>query len=100
MQVAKVNDFADDVMFSTVGRGPECEVDGALLPVNAVGKCLGYWWARDLTASKSVEENIRNARRTISHYGCLAFQGDLNPLSTGSIIQTCVMPVLMYGSEN
>ena len=28
------------------------------------------------------------------------FQGGLNPLSTGSIIQTCVMPVLMYGSEN
>ena len=28
------------------------------------------------------------------------FQGGLNPLPTGSIIQTCVMPVLMYGSEN
>ena len=65
------------------------------------GKCLGYWWVRDLTASKQVDENIKKARRTLFHYGTLGtFQGNLNPLSTGSIIQTCVMPVLMYGSEN
>ena len=65
------------------------------------GKCLGYWWVRDLTASKQVDENIKKARRTFFHYGTLGtFQGNLNPLSTGSIIQTCVMPVLMYGSEN
>ena len=80
---------------------PYCEVDGSTLPVNTSAKCLGYWWVRDLTASKSVNENIRKARRTFFHYGSLGtFQGDLNPLSTGSIIQTCVMPVLMYGSEN
>ena len=79
----------------------QCEIDGSLLPVNMAGKCLGYWWVRDLTASKQVDENIKKARRTFFHYGTLGtFQGNLNPLSTGSIIQTCVMPVLMYGSEN
>jgi len=29
-----------------------------------------------------------------------AFQGDLNPLSTGSIIETCTLPVLLSGCEN
>ena len=56
---------------------------------------------RDLTASRSVEENIKIARRSFFHYGALgAFQGDLNLLSTGSVVETCVMPVLMYESEN
>ena len=35
------------------------------------------------------------------HYDSLgSFQGDINPLSTRSVIDTCVMPVLMYGCEN
>ena len=29
-----------------------------------------------------------------------AFQGDLSPLSTRSIIETCAMPILLFGSEN
>jgi len=29
-----------------------------------------------------------------------AFQGDLNPLSTRSIIETCILPVLLSGCEN
>ena len=34
-------------------------------------------------------------------YGSIgAFQGDLNPLSSKSIIDTCVMPILLFGSEN
>ena len=48
-----------------------------------------------------MEENIKKVKRSFFHYGALgAFQGDLNPLSTGSVVETCVMPVLMYGSEN
>ena len=35
------------------------------------------------------------------HYGSLGyFQGDLNTLSTKSVIETYVMPVLLDGSEN
>ena len=42
----------------------------------------------------------RKARRAFFQYGSLgSFQGVPNPLSTGSIIQTCVMPVLLYGCE-
>lgn len=76
MQVSLVNDFANDnflklniekceiVVFSRSNRQleiPYCEVDGS---VNTSAKCLDYWWVRDLTASKSVNENIRKAWRT------------------------------------
>ena len=37
----------------------------------------------------------------VFHYGSLgAFQGDLSHLSTRSIIETCVIPILLFGSEN
>ena len=26
-------------------------------------KCLGVWWSKDLSSKKSIEENIRKARR-------------------------------------
>ena len=115
-QVNMVKDFAarnflrlnvqkcEIVMFSRgCGSGvtPQCEVDGSEIPVRDAGKCLGYWWRGDLMASRSVEENIRKARKSFFHYGSLgAFQGDLSPLSTKSIIETCVMPILLFGSEN
>ena len=52
-------------------------------------------------ASRSVTENIGKARRSFFLYGSIgAFQGDLNPLSNKSIINTCVMPVLLSGCEN
>lgn len=52
-------------------------------------------------ATRSVTENIKKARRAFFHYGSIgAFQGCLNPLSTRSIIELCVMPVLLFGCEN
>ena len=65
---------------------PVCEVDGSVMPAGDVGKCLGKG---DLSASRSVEENIREAH-----------QGDISPLSSKEVIKSCVMPVLLYGSEN
>ena len=48
-----------------------------------------------------LEENIRRASKSFFHYGSLgAFQGDLSPLSLRSIIETCVMPILLFSSEN
>ena len=71
------------------------------IPVVSTAKCLGYWWSRNLFASKSIEENIKKARRAFFSYGSIgAFQGDLNPLSSKSIIDSCVMPILLFGSEN
>ena len=50
---------------------PVCEVDGSVMPAGDVGKCLGYWWKGDLSASRSVEENIRKARRAFFHFGSI-----------------------------
>ena len=68
----------------------------ALIPhLNA--KCLGYWWSWDLSASKAVDEAIKKARRAFFAFGAMgAFQGQLNPVSTRSIYETCVVPVLLY----
>ena len=48
---------------------PSCEVEGSEMPVGDVGKCLGYWWKGDLLATRSVDDNIKKARRTFSQYG-------------------------------
>ena len=43
----------------------------------------------------------RRPRRAFFHYGSIGvFQGDLSPLSCRSVLETCVMPVLLYGCEN
>ena len=114
-QVAAVKTFADEnfltlnlskceiVTFSKdqSRTHPVCEIDGAVIPAGDCGKCLGYWWRGDLLATKSVDENIAKARRAFFHYGSIGvFQGELSPLSSRSVIETCVMPVLLFGSEN
>ena len=52
---------------------PSCEVEGSEMPVGDVGKCLGYWWKGDLLATRSVDENIKKARRAFfslwQHWG-------------------------------
>ena len=79
-----------------------CEVDSQVLPSSSTGKCLGYWWSGDLGAGRAVEENITKARRAFFQLGSLmgVFHGDLSPLSTRYVIKTCVLSVLLYGSEN
>ena len=90
------------VAFSLSRSGGDIKLpDGVSVPQRKHAKCLGYWWERDLLANCCVEQNITKARGCFFHYGSLgAFQGDINPLSTKSIIDTCVMPVLLYGCEN
>ena len=63
-------------------------------------KCLGVWWQHDLSAKRSITENIIKARKAFFALGSLgAFQGDLNPLSSSSIFEICVIPTLLYGCE-
>ena len=78
-----------------------CAVGGLTLPTGYAGKCLGFWWQSDLLATRAITENIKKARRAFFAYGGIgAFQGDLSPLSSRSVVETCVMPVLLFGSEN
>lgn len=52
-------------------------------------------------ASRSVEENIQKACRAFFHFGSIGiFQGDISPPSSREVIDSCVIPVLLYGSEN
>ena len=76
-------------------------VGGEVLPTKGIGKFLGFWWQRDLLATRSIAENIKKARRVFFLYGNIgAFQGDLIPLSSHSVVESCVMPVLLFGCEN
>ena len=70
------------------------------LPVVESVKCLGVWWCSNSSSRKSVEEHICKARRAFFANGDLgAFHGLLNPLSSRSLVESCVLPILMYGAE-
>ena len=70
------------------------------LPVEESVKCLGVWWCSNSTSRKSVEERICKARRAFFANGDLyAFHGLLNQLSSWSLFESCVMPVLMFDAE-
>ena len=63
-------------------------------------KCLGVWWQHNLMAERSVKENITRARKAFFAQGAIdAFLGHLNPMSSSSVFETCVVPVLLYGCE-
>ena len=65
-----------------------CEVDGSVMRASDVGKCLGYWWKGDLSASRSVEENVQKARQAFFHYGSFGvLWGDISPLSSREVIE-------------
>ena len=108
------------VSFSRQSRNsqPQLSLDGAVIPCNEgakclgyIGsqtlttqhhaKCLGYWWSWDLSASKAIDEAIKRARRAFFAFGAIgAFNGKLNPISSRTIFDVCVIPILLYGSEN
>ena len=63
-------------------------------------KCLGIWFDASLMGRRAIKENIKNARKPFFAYGSIgAFRGLLNPLSGKSILETCVIPTLLYGCE-
>ena len=71
------------------------------LPVREEGKCLGYLWRFNLSSSRMIEERIQKARRAFFQFGSIsAFQGDLSPISSSSLVECCVHPVMLYGVEN
>ena len=70
------------------------------IPVTNAARCLGAWWTPDLSCSTWIDSNIKKARSAFFARGKDLFQGKLNPLSAKSIIECCIMPILMYGSES
>ena len=110
---AVINQFARDSCLSLNTKKTEivkispfsCEeaivqLESHTLPTTNAAKCLGVWWNSSLSARHSVTENISKARRAFFALGRLgAFKGDLNPLSSCSIFETCIIPTLLYGCE-
>ena len=70
-------------------------------PVRSEAMCLGYQWRQDLSSSCAIQDRIKRARKAFFQFGSVyAFQGNLSPISCCSIVETCVIPILLYGIEN
>ena len=77
------------------------KIDDTQLPVVTAVKCLGVWWDFSPSSKISIDGRINKVRAAFFLHGELgAFHGQLNPLSPRSLIESCVMPVLMYVSES
>ena len=71
------------------------------LPVEKSVNCLGVWWDNSASSHACIKERIQKARAAFFSNGQLgAFRGLPNPLSSRSIVESCILPVLLYGSEN
>ena len=80
---------------------PLCEIEGKLLPAGGTAKCLGYLWNHNLSAKPSIEHNILKAKKSFFAYGSMGlFKGDLSPLSGRSMVETCILSILLYSIEN
>ena len=98
----KLNISKLEVMrFSRLSYPPEIiDIANKSLVTTSAAKCLGVWWHSNLSATHSVSENIKKARRAFFALGSInAFQGELNPLSSASIFEVCIIPILLYGCE-
>ena len=80
---------------------PQVSLDGATLQCKDVAKCLVYVWNSTLSSKPMIEHNITKARRFFFANGSIgAYQGNISPLSCRSVIETCVMLILLYGCES
>ena len=77
------------------------EVGECSFPVSGEAICLGYQWKQDLSSSSAIQNRIQKARKAYFQFGSIyTFQGKLSPVSCCSIVETCVLPILLYGVEN
>ena len=80
---------------------PQLSLDGAIIPCNDGAKCLGYVWSSTLSSKPMIEHNVTKARKSFFAYDSIGvYQGAISPLSCRSLVETCVMPILLYVCEN
>ena len=85
----------------TTSNGESLQICNNDFPINSEVKCLGYLWKHNLSSLTMVHDRIQKARKAFFQYGSIyAFQGKLSPVSSCSIVQLCVLPILLYGVEN
>ncbi len=85
---------------STPGSLPAIHGIDISIPTTSAARCLGAWWTPNLSCSRWIEENIKKARAAFFARGSGVFHGTLNPLSSRSIVESCILPVLLYGAES
>ena len=85
---------------SIPGNASAIRSDNIEIPISHSARCLGVWWSTSLSSNKWIEENIRKARGAFFARGCGVFNGALNPLSSRSIIECCILAVLLYSAES
>ena len=79
----------------------QLSLDGVTIPCNDGAKCLGYVWSSTLSSKPMIEHNVTKARKSFFAYSSIGvYQGAISPLSCRSLVETCVMPILLYGCEN
>ena len=84
-------------------KPPKCTlaVQQSTISSTATATCLGFVWSHNLSPKAAIENNINKARRAFFGLGSLGiYHGKQNPLTSSEVVQVCVMPVCLYGSEN
>ena len=69
-------------------------------PLTTSARCLGALWSPSLSCLRWIEGNIDKARRAFFARGSGVFHGTLNPLSSKSTVEHCVLPCLLFGAES
>ena len=87
-------------MSQTTSKPIEIAIANHILTKKTSASCLGVKWCSDLSARDSVNTNILKARKAFFGLGSTGvYHGKLNPLSSSSIFESFVLPVLLYGCE-
>ena len=112
-QSSEINSFTTDVglklntskleiiqLSQTPTEPLQITLGGNTISTKRSASCLGVQWLCNLSAKESVNANIAKARKAFFALGSTrVFHGDLNPLSSSNIFETCVLSVLLYGCE-
>ena len=87
-------------MSQTTSKPIEIAIADHILTTKSSASCLGVKRRSDLSARDSVNTNILKARKAFFGLGSTGvYHGKLNPLSSSSIFESFVLPVLLYGCE-
>ena len=72
------------------------ETLGTSFPVKEKVKCLGYLWKQNLSLLPMIDDRIQKARKAFFQFGSVyAIQGNLSHVSSCSLMQHCVLAILL-----
>ncbi len=69
------------------------------IPVANSARCLSAWWTMDLSPDGLWKTSTKQRVLSLLMVAVHVFHGTLNPLSSRSIVESCVLRILLYGTE-